>query len=695
MSKLLPLFSSFSGGEITPRLHNRSDIDAYKQGAAVVRNFLATSHGVAERRGGSQIRSSPDVNALGRIRGFHVNQGTGFMLVFSDNGDLTIHDHSGPVVDPADNFISDPEFNDVDGLSWLDDPAASITIFRQGSVQLRSTPTSASGIAQDISLLTIGRTYQLTVTQGESREFSIRVGTALGLDDILNEVHFERSNVVTFVATATNHFVAARVEAGDRFIVIDKMELLDITAGANVEITFATTYGPNEVELLQTAQPSGDFAMYLVTPRRATKKLTYNLSTGVFTLVDVAFNSPPSEWTGGNHPGAIVFFQGRMWLAGTPGEPERLWASRSADFEDFDQGDGSSANQALEFELDYKGQILWMAVSRDLVIGTENRELIATSEGGVLKSGDIQVIPQSSFGSEQIQALPVGEQIFYVSPDGRKVRETSFEFRDDLHVSRDMIFFSEHITKGRRIRGLAFQQNPDNIMWFPTGNGDMIAMTFERSLDVVGWHRHDTDGFYASVDTLESFGNTEMWELVDRDEPGKFFLEWYDPDLFIDSTLKITNQTPSADISVPHLKNKLVSITVDGAVHKDVQLDGNGVGTLDGEFTRVAVGLSYLSQLITLPAITPSDQLTTRSQLKRWIKIYVSVVESHAPRINGVRVPDRTPETPMDTGEPARTQLIRVSNLGYDRDARIVIEEDLPVNTVINGIFGELSGDSL
>ena len=80
--------------------------------------------------------------------------------------------------------------------------------------------------------------------------------------------------------------------------------------------------------------------------------------------------------------------------------------------------------------------------------------------------------------------------------------------------------------------------------------------------------------------------------------------------------------------------------------------------------------------------------------MKRWPKIYVSVLEGYLPLINGIRQPERHPSTPMNTGEPPRTEYVETTGLGYDRDAVVLVEQDLPVSCEITGIFGQVTGDT-
>ena len=84
---------------------------------------------------------------------------------------------------------------------------------------------------------------------------------------------------------------------------------------------------------------------------------------------------------------------------------------------------------------------------------------------------------------------------------------------------------------------------------------------------------------------------------------------------------------------------------------------------------------------------------TIKVAYKRWAKLFVSILGSQPPLINGVRQPTRFASTPMGEIDPVRTEYIETTALGYDRDAKITVEEDLPISLEINGIFGGVTFD--
>ena len=701
MPKMTPLITSWSAGELSPRLHQRSDIGPYKNGAAKMENFLPTNHGPFARRGGTNFTASL-AGSSGRIFPFTVNQAIGFIVTVTAEGDLFVNDQSGNVIDVADNLITNGQFVNQ-GDDWtVVAPGGAIVSFGTGLAALLPTVTQPAAIRQDFvtTNATANHLLSLTMGSGDGRVI-LRIGTAPGLGDILTQdLDGIRSHDIGFVPGVGNENMSIEIECSAGFpdSFVSKVQVFDLTT-APTEIEFATPYDENDVFDMQWDMPSGEYAMYLTTPKKPVHKLTYLLSTQSWAFAPVTFTNPPAEWTATNNPRTICFFQGRMWLGGTPDQQEKFWASKSGSFEDFTQGDGTAEDDGFEFELDDRGQIEWMAGAKNLVIGTENRELIITSEGGIVKAGDIQAEIQSAYGSRNVQAEQIGNQILYISPDGRKVRETSYEWQADLYTSRDLSFFSEHLTSGRgRLDEIEWMQNPENLIWCVSADGSLLAATYERTYDIIGWSHHITDGQVLSIAVLESFGASQLWMLVRRNVTGfetDLYLEVYDQSDYADSHTTLNFAVPQAAIQVPHLAEKEVTIVADGAVHPLITLDAGGNGTLNYDATKVLVGLPYKSTFESLPLIAQSQSGSNKPSQKRWNKLYVSLLTSHRPIINGQRPPDRTPQTPMNTAEPPKTEYVKITDLGYDLDAIVTIEEDLPISIFVNGIFGEAGEDHL
>ncbi len=77
-----PVFqSTFVGGELSPHMQDRIDIEIYSAGAARLRNFIPLPHGPIMRRQGSQYLAT--ANAAVKFIPFSFSVEQSFMLEFS------------------------------------------------------------------------------------------------------------------------------------------------------------------------------------------------------------------------------------------------------------------------------------------------------------------------------------------------------------------------------------------------------------------------------------------------------------------------------------------------------------------------------------------------------------------------------------------------------------------------------------
>ncbi len=475
--------------------------------------------------------------------------------------------------------------------------------------------------------------------------------------------------------------------------------------GSAVEETFVTPWPEAEIEYIHTAEAPGGTVVYFFHGKYETQKLTYDPILDTFTFTGVTFTAPPASWTGSNWPSTGTFYQGRMWAAGTPDQGETFWASKSADYENFTTG--TLDDDAIEFTLEKYGEIEWIGGQKSLAIGTENGEHIVTSETGIITPSDIQVDQQSSYGSNTVQQEKVGDQIFYISPDGKKIRSMSYQWQEDNWLSRDLTFISEHITKPK-VRDVAWQQDPKNLFWTVLNNGELACVTYERGNNIYGWHGHDTKGEFQSLAVAEYFGTSVLVATVKR-LTGKVYTEimWtsetsldvdsIESEFYFDSWVKgtVTGGTGTEVTGLDHLEGEDVQvITDDGAggkaLHPNRTVTGGKID-LQWDATDAWVGLQYIPVLETLPVEVPTQQGSSIGSMRHHAKIYVRLLESGNPIINGQRPPSRSPSTPMNTAEPIRSYDARVQNLGRDRTVRIRVEQDLPLPMNVGGIFSDMA----
>lgn len=433
--------------------------------------------------------------------------------------------------------------------------------------------------------------------------------------------------------------------------------------------------------------------------------ITWEISTGNFILAPVVFVAPPANWTGANWPSAGTYYQGRLWLGGAPDQKETFLGSKSNDPENFTIG--PLADDAMTYSIEKFGQIEWMESTKNLIIGTGNAEYIVTAEQGLIKPGDIEVDQQSEYGSASIQPAKIGDQVIYVSPDGRKIRAINYNRDNDNWLSKDLTFPSEHITEGI-IKDLTWCQNPNNFLWGALKDGSLCCMTYERAYGIIGWHRHETVG--EVLGSASGFdGKRSVLIIATERVPGTIEIGFLNFDYKLDSWKESSNIITLFSLyyadGFDHLEGKEVQVLGDGSVHPNrVVGTESSAGAADGvvgriylttPFNKIVAGLQFIPELELLPVDGGSPAGSGISHVKRRNDVSVTLYKSGAPLVNGKRGGDRSPSTPMGTPEPLITGIRKYTGIGWDKSAVVNIKQDLPLPLTVMSVHGSIVKNKL
>jgi len=285
-------------------------------------------------------------------------------------------------------------------------------------------------------------------------------------------------------------------------------------------------------------------------------------------LTDFASTTASKRWAEGSwsayrgYPAAFTFFEERAVYAGTTAAPQTVWLSESGDFEDFDAGLNNSDSFSLVMSADKMNAIRWLSALEALMLGTIGGEwrIRATALDEEITPTNYNVRIQTTRGSKKIQPMAVGDATLFIDYVGRKIRELTFSDEKQKFVSPDLSALAEHITL-TGITCMAYQRNPDSIVWCVLANGELISMTYERDQDVVAWARHPIGGNFGgnapiveSVAVVPGTTEDEVWISVKRtiDSSTVRYIEQLQPrvavdiedSFFVDSGLKFDGGDP-------------------------------------------------------------------------------------------------------------------------------------------------------
>lgn len=274
------------------------------------------------------------------------------------------------------------------------------------------------------------------------------------------------------------------------------------------------------------------------------KGLTSLDETSDWTLEDESWDATRG------YPRAVSLYQNRLWFGGTVAQPQTIWASETGLFDKF--GTGTADDDAIEVTISSNSaaQINWMVAARDLVVGTSGAEHTVNggSTGVAITPSNISQIPRTYYGSDTQNPLTVGSEVLFISKSKRKIRSFRYDFNIDGYVSEDLLFLAEHLADSDIVQ-ISYASEPFSQIFAVLSNGNMLACSYVREQQVLGWSKYTTDGSFKYSQTISNGAKDDVWCVVERDTNGTDtnYIETFvagegeDPaDIFSDNSVIIT-----------------------------------------------------------------------------------------------------------------------------------------------------------
>lgn len=406
----------------------------------------------------------------------------------------------------------------------------------------------------------------------------------------------------------------------------------------------------------------------------------------------------PSWSATAGYPGAISFFEQRLFLGGTTRQPTTVWGSQNGDYENFGAGVNAADSVVYPLASIKVNKFRWLLPAKALLGGTAGGEFSITGgEGQTLTPTNINAPSETTHGSSFVMPVRVGHLVLFVQAHGRKVREITYNFQTNAYIAPDLTRFAEHITAGGGIVDMAYQEEPDSILWCVRADGQLLGLTYNREEEVYGWHRHVTDGAFESVCVIPDPVNNrdQLWAVVRRTIGGatKRYVEVLDPDVVAaDSYVHYQGAAAMEITGLSHIEGKAVDVVADGFVVSGHVVAGGKI-TLSKAASDVVVGLHYESTVeAERPDFIDDKGRTTIGMKKQWQEVILRLYQTGLSGItvNGKTFPARSGSDPLDTATALFTGDALMPSLGTTRDGILTVKQTLPLPFTLLAITGTL-----
>jgi hypothetical protein len=461
------------------------------------------------------------------------------------------------------------------------------------------------------------------------------------------------------------------------------------------------------------------------------------VSTNSYTEANIAPDLADQPSTGStnpfagtnNDPGATAYYMQRQWYGGTTNNPGGLFSSRPGAFSNMNvstptQDDDAITRTLVSGEVDEIRHLFPVGTSMLILTSGAEWRCWPGPSSAALTPGSCYTIPQSEHGSSHVPPFYTENTLLMFQEKGATVQALRYDAIQDVYTSQDMSVLASHLLSdvggNFQIQERAWAAVPFKICWCVRNDGTLIALTYMREQDVYAWHRHDTQGRFESswsITEPDGFGGYEdaVYFIVNRTINGvtQRYVErmvsrtfptiadaW-----FLDCALQYNGPPVTTISGLGHLEGMTVAILGDGSVVPSQVVTG-GMVTLDGQYSKVLVGLAYTSDLITLNLEIPAQGATSQGDMKKISRVTVRVKDARGLQIG---IEQEMPSGGL-TGTPALTEIKqrRMETLGspmqpftgdfqvtipteWQSGGRLVVRQTYPLPVSILAIIPEVS----
>lgn len=701
------LITSLNGGELSPYMDARLDVEKYRSGCRKLENMVVLPYGGVSRRPGTEYLGRAKIaGSQCLLIGFNFSVTTRFVLEFGD-GYMRVWGNDAPVPDPMTGTpyeIATPysgsqlrelqwaQVNDVMYLAHGSHPPHKLSRLANDNWTLAPVawkhPPTLDQNTEDTTIEASAATGTITLTASADLFKPEHVGSQWALEWPRKSgsiTHAISANGISsdtldirggWTLTTVGTWLATL-----RILRIPTKEM-DKNGGAGfTDYETAREYKSETTARNFTGTGTEDSRVGLKlevadyvsnTSAKAFLESTDFSSGGTVTITGVtdaqtatatvdkwlgSTLTPSAQWSEAafsgvrGYPRAVCFHEGRLCFGGTSHKPTTIWCSKTDDFENFETGALDDDAISITLTSGEGNQICWLFSQQRLMVGTTGDEWTvgASDTGKPFTSSNVRAKREGSYGSMNLRSIMLNDVLLFLQRRGRKVRELTYSFERDAWVAPDLTVLAEHITEGG-IVGMAFQQQPDAVLWCVRGDGQLVGMTYERDQNVVSWHRHTTDGVFESVATVYGLGGTddEVWLSVRRVINGQTVrcIERFRPDAriqqeaengthwwYLDCAKRYSGPATTTISGLDHLEGKAVDILADGAAVPGKVVSGGAI-TLDDPAKVVLAGLPMESTVQPMKLELELQDGSSRGRNKRIYQAVVCLYKSLGGRVS-------------------------------------------------------------
>ena len=744
MRKFRVPINSFQFGEISPSTRSRIDTPIYAASAERLENVVVKAEGAAMKRAGLK-----NIYDFGITRNTaKTMQSKLFPFIFSDDERYIVSVEEAKVrvfriISETSVSLSATVTADVDSnaLPFDDDYLHQYTYAQSGDVMFICHPAFMPRMITRTGL----DSFEVQVFAFDKRSDNKEVyqpyssfhGTGVTLDpsavtgngitlttsanywdttgSVLNNEYPDSKHVGVRVRYGTSEIQIISVESATvaNANVIDtlvqKLAILNpfrtITGSATVEVTnLGHGYSGGESITFSDASATGGISAGNLNGARTVVGIlddnTFTFTAGGSATEDedgggyvkVSTHNPSSNWDEQSfsekrgYPSAITLHENRLVFAGTLAEPDALWFSKSAQFFNFDVGEGEDNDSInLVAATGDVNEIRYLVSDRDLQVFTASAELyVPTFLNQAITPTNAQIRKQTPFGCEFVQPTPLDGATIFLQNGGKVVREYLYTDSEDAYTSTAVSTIASHLISSFKdicvVNG-AFSE-AESYSVFVNAFGECAVFGSNRAEKRAGWTRFTTQGSFESVVAIDDRMFAAVWFDNTNLRLCEFIVGHH-----LDNSKTYTISNKSTSVSGDFANGVVVHVVAKTASGREDYLGthtvaGNAISLAEYNetYATAEIGYKFTINVTTNPVDAQVKTGPVTGEPRGIATVVADFIETKSASMNGISL--------ITDNAISGKKEFRL--LGYSRDPKITITQNEPLPFQLNGLTAEL-----
>lgn len=575
--------TSFAGGELSPNLYARVDLEKYASGAALLSNFFVDYRGGVSNRAGTEYLADGYSNEETHLIPFVFATDQAYVIELSDLY-LRVW-YQGEIVDemvtvylaadlPTIKYVQSADVMTLthDAYPPYNLSRTSLLVFSLDLVAIGpkiARPTGLAGTPTHSGNFIFG--YMVTAINVDGEE-SLGCTPVVITSTLLDAGTGAETIVLSWTAAVDavsyniykwgpipNNKIPATL-----FGYISNTKITKFT-DTNIAQDYTRTppefhdpFSPGQLtSITVTAAGTGYTAFYaplVITPTGtgAVAAIGYMITDGSAVIgavvqyagknqstvvITESVTGTGATFTGTldpdpHYPAVVSYVQQRRAYGGADANPENIQLSQIGLYDNFDRSPSQLDSDAIDINiasLQFNTIKSFVPMSTGLVVFTTGSAFLVSgaTQGGPITPTSITSAPQASTGAGDLQPIVINQNIVFVQQQGSIVRDMAFNFQTQSYYGTDRSMLANHLFFGYQLVDWTYAEEPFRVVWAVRNDGKLLSLTYVPEQEVYGWAQHDTNGLVKSVCAVPEGDEDRLYLVVSRlvDGVWKNFIE--------------------------------------------------------------------------------------------------------------------------------------------------------------------------